>query len=59
MKKHTQYIGFYLIILGSLVLMSTRLHALSCYNSLLLTGLLLIVVGSVVHIHFIKHDSKY
>ena len=39
--------------------MLTRINALSSHNSLLLTGLLLIVAGILLHIRNIKHESKY
>lgn len=59
MKKVKQYIGIYLIILGTLVLMLTRTRSLASMNTLLIAGLLLIVSGIVLHIRSIKGDSEY
>ena len=59
MKKVKQYIGIYLIILGTLVLMLTRIDNLASMNTLLIAGLLLIVSGIVLHIRSIKGDSEY
>jgi len=59
MKKLTPYIGLFLIIIGTIVLLLTRISTLSGHNSLLLTGLLCIVAGIVLHIRNIKHQSNY
>ena len=59
MKKITQYAGVILIVLGALTLAATRIPSLVSSNALLLTGLLLIVAGIVLHIRSIKHDSLY
>ena len=59
MKFPTPYIGIFLIILGTLALTATRLSALSSHNSLLLLGLVLIILGIVLHIRSIKKDSLY
>lgn len=48
-----------LIVLGTLALVATRLKALNSNNTLLLAGLLMIVVGIVVHIRSIRHASEY
>ena len=59
MDKVKYYAGLFLIILGVLVLVLTRIASLSGNNILLLTGLLLIVAGIIVHIRSIKHESRY
>lgn len=59
MDKIKYYAGLFLIILGVLVLVLTRIASLSGNNILLLTGLLLIVAGIIVHIRSIKHESRY
>ena len=59
MKKLTTYIGVLLIILGTLTLALTRLNSLSNSNWLLLLGLLFIVLGIVMQIRKIKHESNY
>lgn len=57
MKKLPPYLGLFLIIIGTLVLISTRFAPFSSSNSILLSGLLLIVTGIVLHIRSIKHES--
>ena len=59
MKKLTTYIGILLIILGTLTLALTRLNSLSNSNWLLLLGLLFIILGIVMQIRKIKHESNY
>ena len=59
MKKKATNWGLYLIIIGTLLLVLTRISILSTYNWLLVTGLLSIIVGSVLHIRSIKKDSLY
>ena len=54
MKKARPFIGIILIVLGTLTLTATQLKALNGSNWLLLSGLLLIVVGIVMHIRIIK-----
>ena len=51
------YAGLLLIILGTLTLILTRIETLAGSNSLLITGLLLIVVGIWLHIRSIKQES--
>ena len=59
MKKLTPYIGLFLIIIGTLVLIVTRFSSLSSHNSLLVTGLLCIIAGIWFHIRCIKRESKF
>ena len=59
MKKIGQYIGIILIIIGTLVLVATRIPSLTSSNAMLLSGLLLIVAGIILHIRSIKHQSNY
>ena len=59
MKKMIPYAGVILIILGTIVLLCTRFKALNDSNSLLLAGLLLIVVGILLHVRIIKHGGNY
>ena len=51
------YAGLLLIILGTMALILTRIETLAGSNSLLITGLLLIVVGIWLHIRSIKQES--
>ena len=57
MKKIGQYIGIILIIIGTLVLVATRIPSLTSSNAMLLSGLLLIVAGIILHIRSIKRGS--
>ena len=59
MKKIRDFAGLLLIILGTLMLVMTRIPALVSSNALLLTGLLLIVAGIWLHIRSIKKESRY
>ena len=59
MKKKATNWGLYLIIIGTLLLVLTRISILSTYNWLLVTGLLCIIIGIVLHIRSIKHESGY
>ena len=57
MKKIGRYLGIILIIIGTLVLVATRIPSLTGSNAMLLSGLLLIVAGIILHIRSIKHGS--
>ena len=57
MKKIGQYLGIILIIIGTLVLVATRIPSLTSSNAMLLSGLLLIVAGIILHIRSIKRGS--
>jgi uncharacterized membrane protein HdeD (DUF308 family) len=59
MKKIGQYLGIILIIIGTSVLVATRIPSLTSSNAMLLSGLLLIVAGIILHIRSIKHQSNY
>ena len=59
MKKIGHYLGIILIIIGTLVLVATRIPSLTSSNAMLLSGLLLIVAGIILHIRSIKHQSNY
>ena len=59
MKKLIPFIGIFLILLGTLMLILTRINALSSHNSLLLSGLLCIIAGIILHIRSIKHETNY
>ena len=59
MKRIKKLAGLALIVAGTLALAVTRITALASCNGLLLTGLLLIVAGIVVHIYSIKHEGRY
>ena len=56
MKKLARFSGIILILIGVLTLASTRLPALVGSNILLLTGLLLIIAGIVLHIRILKGE---
>ena len=59
MKKLTAYLSIILIIIGTIVLITTRFDILASSNDLLLGGLLFIIAGIVMHIKSIKQDSKF
>lgn len=59
MKKLTTYLGLFLIIIGTIALIMTRISVLSTHNSLLVGGLLCIISGIVLHIRIIKHESNF
>ncbi len=59
MKKLTPYSGLFLIIIGTIVLIMTRISTLSTHNSLLVAGLLCILSGIILHIRSIKHESNF
>ena len=59
MKKLTTYLGLFLIIIGTIVLIATRFSSLATHNWLLLSGFFLIVAGIFFHIRSIKHESNY
>ena len=58
MKKLPSFIGLFLIAIGTLALILTRINNLSSHNSLLIAGLLCIITGIWFHIRSIKHDSR-
>ena len=58
-NNRATYLGIALIVVGALTLVVTRIDSLSNHNWLLLTGLLLIVAGIVLHIRGIKRESNY
>lgn len=59
MKKFAPFLGLFLIIIGTLALVLTRLEQLSDLNTLLLAGLLFIILGIVLHIRSIKQQDNY
>ncbi|MBO6192443.1 MAG: hypothetical protein J6N98_08615 [Prevotella sp.] len=59
MNKLTPYSGLFLIIIGTIVLIMTRISALSTHNSLLVAGLLCILSGIILHIRSIKHENNF
>ena len=59
MKKLPHFLGLFLIIIGTMVLIATRFSTLSTHNSLLVAGLLFIIAGIILHIRSIKHESYH
>jgi len=59
MKKFAPYYGLTLISIGVVTLTATRLRTFSSNNWLLVTGLLLIIAGIVLHVRHIKRQSEY
>jgi len=54
MKKYASYTGLFMIIIGTLLLTATKICQWDTHNWLLLSGLLCIVSGIVLHIRSIK-----
>ena len=59
MKKVTHFLGLFLIILGTVTLLSSRLQQLNDSNWPLFIGLLCIIAGILFHIRSIKRESRY
>lgn len=59
MKQIKRHIGILLIVIGTEALALTRIAALNGSNTLLAAGLLLILAGTMMHIHSIKHESNF
>jgi len=53
------YIGLILLLLGVLLLAASYFTGFSHFNSVLLVGLLLVILGIVVHVWLLKHAEKY
>ena len=59
MKKLAHFLGLFLIIIGTMVLIATRFSTLSSHNSLLVAGLFCILSGIWLHIRSIKRESRF
>ena len=56
MKKQT---GIFLLIVGVLTLVVSFLVEWADTNSTRFLGLVLVVLGAVVHLYFMKRESRY
>ena len=53
------YLGVALVLAGALLLIVSYLSGFTRYNLVLLTGLIIIILGVVLHIRSQKRDEKY
>ena len=59
MKELKAYLGVALVIIGALLLMVGYIAGWTSSNLVLLTGLIIIVLGAVLHIKQQKKSEKY
>jgi len=59
MNELKQNFGIALVVAGALLLLLSKVVGLAAHNLVLLTGLLLIIIGVVVHVKLIKSAEKY
>ena len=53
------YIGVALVVAGALLLIVSKIVGWTSSNFVLLTGLIIIIIGIVVHVKHIKSADKY
>ncbi|WP_073209599.1 hypothetical protein [Xylanibacter ruminicola] len=53
------YLGVALVLAGALLLIVSYLSGFTRYNLVLLTGLIIIVLGAVLHVRHQKKGEKY
>ena len=53
------YLGVALVLAGALLLIVSYLAGLTRYNLVLLTGLIIIILGAVLHVRHQKKGEKY
>ena len=53
------YIGVALVVAGALLLIVSKIVGWTSSNLVLLTGLIIIIIGVVVHIKLTKSAEKY
>ena len=53
------YLGVALVLAGALLLIVSYLAGLTRYNLVLLTGLIIIILGTVLHVRHQKKGEKY
>ena len=53
------YLGVALVIAGALLLIVSYLAGFTRYNLVLLTGLIIIILGAVLHVRQQKKGEKY
>ena len=54
-----QYIGIALVVAGALLLIVSYIAGWTSSNIVLLTGLIIIILGVVWHVKYIKSAEKY
>ena len=58
-EKFTSAIGVALVIAGALLLIVSKIVGWTSSNLVLLTGLVLIILGIILHVKSIKSAEKY
>ena len=53
------YLGVALVLTGALLLIVSYLAGFTRYNLVLLTGLIIIILGAVMHVRSQKKGGKY
>ena len=53
------YLGVALVLAGALLLIVSYLAGFTRYNLVLLTGLIIIILGAVLHVRHQKKGEKY
>ena len=53
------YLGVALVLAGALLLIVSFLAGFTRYNLVLLTGLIIIILGAVLHVRHQKKGDKY
>jgi len=59
MSTIKQYIGVAMVVAGALFLIVSKIMGWTSSNLVLLTGLIIIIIGIVVHVKLIKSAEKY
>ena len=60
MKQHINtYLGVALVLTGALLLIVSYIAGFTRYNLVLLTGLIIIILGAVLHVRHQKKGDKY
>ena len=54
-----QYIGIALVVAGALLLIVSYIAGWTSSNIVLLTGLIIIILGVVWHVKYIKSEENY
>ena len=58
-ERFASSIGVALVVAGALLLIVSKIMGWTSNNLVLLTGLIIIIIGIVVHIKLIKSAEKY
>ena len=58
-EKYTSAIGVALVVAGALLLMVGKIAGWTSSNLMLLTGLIIIIIGIILHVKLSKSGEKY